>query len=66
VIDILAYRVAKGLASGLVLLLVWVDLKSWISWIAVVLVVAWIQLTVMIVRNYRRRVDTTEKLELQP
>jgi len=66
VIDILAYRVAKGVASGLVLLLVWVDLRSWISWIAVLLVVVWIQLTVMIVRRYTRWVETIEKRELRP
>jgi AAA family ATP:ADP antiporter len=55
IIDILAYRVAKGLASALVLALVALELKTWMSWLATALVLVWMALTVAIVNRFRRR-----------
>jgi AAA family ATP:ADP antiporter len=56
VVDILTYRVAKGATSGLLLVLAMVGAPAMAASVAaLVLVVAWVAMTVAIVRRYSRR-----------
>lgn len=57
VVDMLTYRVAKGVASLTVLLLVLLSLGKLVGAATLVLVVVWIVLAVAIGRRYRRRTD---------
>ena len=57
VVDMLTYRVAKGVASLTVLLLVLLSLVKLVGAATLVLVVVWIVLAVAIGRRYRRRTD---------
>jgi ATP:ADP antiporter, AAA family len=53
VIDILTYRVAKGVASMLLLVLVAMDAQSLAIYLVLVLVSVWIWITIRLVREYR-------------
>lgn len=60
VVDMLTYRLAKGAASALLVLLVWLDAGALVLWLALALVVAWAAVTVAIVRRYRQDVDASQ------
>ncbi len=58
-IDMLTYRVAKGGASLLLLGLLAVGIGWAVPWLVVALVVAWLAVTLALVRRYRRMVPRT-------
>jgi ATP/ADP translocase len=64
-IDMLTYRVAKGGASLLLLVLALGATSLWISWINLALIAGWIAITVVIVRRFRRRVSRDEEIRGQ-
>ena len=53
VVDMLTYRVAKGVASGMLLVLVALSAQGWALGLALGLIGVWIGLTVAITRRYR-------------
>ncbi|MBI5507321.1 MAG: hypothetical protein HY903_01085 [Deltaproteobacteria bacterium] len=54
VVDVLTYRVTKGLVSVLLLALAALSLSGFASWLTLVAVVGWMGLAVVIGRRYRR------------
>ncbi len=53
VIDMLTYRVAKGVASGMLLVLVALSAQGWALALALALIGVWFALTLLITRRYR-------------
>ncbi len=64
-VDMLTYRVAKGGASLLLLVLALGATSLWISWINLALIGGWVAITVVIVRRFRRRVSREEEIRGQ-
>jgi len=56
IVDMLAYRVAKGGVSVLLMALIAMSAGGWVSWLALGLLVLWVVLTLSVVRRYRQRV----------
>jgi len=61
-VDMLTYRVAKGGASLLLLVLALGATSVWISWINLALIAVWVAITVVIVRRFRRMVSRDEEI----
>ena len=64
-VDMLGYRVAKGGAAGILLLLALPALSPLISWINLDLILVWLALTGVIVILFRRRVSRDEEIHGQ-
>jgi AAA family ATP:ADP antiporter len=62
VVDMLGYRVAKGLVSAMLLGLAALELERGAAPLAFAFIVAWVAVTLKIVRGYRARVSRAEEL----
>jgi ATP/ADP translocase len=62
VVDMLTYRVAKGGASLLLLILAAVVTQALVTGLTLAAIVAWIAITVAIVIRFRRRVSREEEM----
>jgi AAA family ATP:ADP antiporter len=63
-VDMMTYRVAKGVASLLALVLIAIDGVSWLSALILSLVALWFAVTVPITKRYQRRLEREKEAAL--